>query len=93
MGKSWGNHGKIFVNGSSHGKIMGKPRENLCKGRFSWENHGESWENLCKWKFSWDNPWKIHEHPRTRSGDIPKSDPISKSRLPKDLGFSRSSEG
>ena len=24
MGKSWGNHGKIFVNGSFHGKINGK---------------------------------------------------------------------
>ena len=39
---SWENHGKISVNGGFHGKIMGKTWENLCKWKFSWENHGET---------------------------------------------------
>ena len=70
MGKSWGNHGKIFVKGGFHGKIMGKTWENLCKWKFSWENQWKIHELEVEIQFqNLDFP-KISVFPAPVKGNI-----------------------
>ena len=42
MGKSWGNHGKIFVKGGFHGKIMENHGKIFVNGSFHGTIHGKS---------------------------------------------------